>query len=355
MATLNGFRLLTARIPEPRVGAWHASVTIDHDAALTGAALIDLDGVTFSGTVLRSGVHGGHVSVRVVGGAGGLSKELGAKAYTSTKASTVLGDILREAGETLSSTVDVSLTSGVLARWERSAGAASHALVSLIDELGLTWRVLRDGTIWIGKATYPEANAGAYVLRDEDWTSGAILISPEAPLLEPGTTFRGQQIEQVETVWQSNKLTAEAFVNSPRSTLERFLGSIRRRIDYSREYPARVVKQNTDGTLQLVPDDDVVKGAGLDKVPMRFGLPGITAEVLPGARCRLVFAAGDPSRPEVIAFEAGAALKSIQIEALVELKLKSIAVKVGANPDAALPLAAGSASQPSASFYITTP
>src|SRR5690606_7995104 len=127
-----------------------------------------------------------------------------------------------------------------------------------------------------------------------------------APLLEPGTTFRGQRVVQVIHRLTSGSLRTEAWATSPAGSLQRFLSHIRRGIDYSRAYPCRVSAQNADLTLQLVPDDPVMKGSGLDRVPIRYPAPGMELKVSSGARCMLEFEGGDPARPVVTAWDSGA-------------------------------------------------
>jgi len=92
-------------------------------------------------------------------------------------------------------------------------------------------------------------------------------------------------------------LRTEAHAVSASSALNRALRGLRQKIDYSRLYPCKVAAQNGDGTLSLVPDDARMKGHGLERVKIRYGLPGFKANVRGGARVRLGFDAGDPSRP----------------------------------------------------------
>jgi hypothetical protein len=297
MATANAQNLIAAEIRLPRIGAWHADIDTDGEDVLTSPVRIEIDGVEFVGAVVRTGNNGSRVRTRVVGGAGGLSTELPAKSYSSAtgvEVRTLVGDLLREAGETLSATSDQALLSRRLPRWHREHAVASHSLVRILDAVQASWRVLRDGTVWVGPATYPEATV-AHVLIDEDWASGHSTIAPERPELEPGVTFRGQKIELVvHRVDREGALRTEAWVTSANSVLERFLARIRQSIDYTALWPCRVVTRNADGTLQLVPDDERMKGSGLDKVPMR-GAPEFVAKA--GDRVRFGFEGGDPSRP----------------------------------------------------------
>ena len=78
--------------------------------------------------------------------------------------------------------------------------------------------------------------------------------------------------------------------------IDAYLG---RRVDYFAFYPATVTNQAADGTLEVLPDDQQIRGGGMASVPVRYGLPGFRAEVPDGARCMVGFDAGDPKRPYV--------------------------------------------------------
>lgn len=65
-------------------------------------------------------------------------------------------------------------------------------------------------------------------------------------------------------------------------------------VDYLAGYRCKVVAQNADGSLELIPQDPRIPP--VSKVPIFYGLPGVTAEVSPGAWVLLEFANGDPQR-----------------------------------------------------------
>lgn len=319
MGTANGFGLLGCEIAMPRTGAWHGDVEAELEADLSALVTLVIDGETFVGTSLpgRSGPNGARMVARIVGGKGGLSTELSAQGYESAagvRVSAILGDILRATGETLSSTADTATLSRRLPRWHRSAGPASHALVQLADAVGADWRVLADGSVWIGPATWPEQTV-EHVLEDEDWARGCLYIAPEKPDLRPGVTFLGQQIETVtHRVNRDGFLRTEAHITSLRSAFARMMGRIRRDVDYSRMYRCRVATQHADGTLQLVPDDDKMKGRGLDKVRIRLGLPGFRVEVPEGSYCMLGFDGGDPEEPYAGLWDSESAVTKVTFE-----------------------------------------
>ena len=68
-------------------------------------------------------------------------------------------------------------------------------------------------------------------------------------------------------------------------------------VDYYAQYPAQVIVQAADGTLDVQPEDPRVPP--MQGVPIRYGLPGVTVKVAPGGRVLLGFEGGNPQRPIV--------------------------------------------------------
>lgn len=295
-ATANGRDISAATIIMARVGAWSAEVIVDDETALTGRVTLEIDGQTFLGSVVRSGVFAGRVSARIVGGAGGLKKKLPAKSYSNgPSCQQVLGDILRESSETLAGSSSSAVLATRFARWHREEDTARHAIEAVAEKTEADWRVLADGTIWFGTDSYPEQKLEHDVV-DEDWARGVITIDPAKPELRPGVTFLGLPVEEVRHYLTTHGLRTEASAESLAGHYRRLMGEAYRRIDYSRMYPGKVTRQNADGSIQVVLDDALVKSPGLDHVPIRGGLPG-SVKVSGGTRCHIGFEAGDPSRP----------------------------------------------------------
>lgn len=93
-------------------------------------------------------------------------------------------------------------------------------------------------------------------------------------------------------------------MNDPLSQLRRIVeGWLGPRLDRLALYPARVVHQQTDGTLDLVPDDSRISPC--QGVPLRLGIPGATATVPDGGRVLLGYAGGDPRQPIATLWESG--------------------------------------------------
>lgn len=297
---------IQAELRHPRMGAWHCDLDLDANEKVTGKIRFELDDLEFTGTVIEdhSGTEGSRAKLKVVAGNGNLTKQIKAHAYSATsgvKIGTVVADVLKECGEDLSDVSNKAVLERKLERWQVSGGAAQEALTRLAEHTGCAWRVMRDGTVWFGEETWPEVEPAGTVTQ-ESWHEGHVELASETPNMVPGTVYRGQKIEQV-THRYGTSLRTEIRTNSANSAFKNLFKSRQHEIDFSREYPCEVVSQNPDGTLMLLPDDEIMRASGLDHVPIRYGIPGIKAKISKGARCHLAFAAGDSTRPFVCSWE----------------------------------------------------
>jgi hypothetical protein len=91
----------------------------------------------------------------------------------------------------------------------------------------------------------------------------------------------------------------------PLAAIERVIEYVTRDRLYLRTFEAEVLRQADDGTLDLMPDDERVRGTGLQGVPIYHGLPGVTVRVVAGARVLLQFVSGDPSKPFASLWRSG--------------------------------------------------
>lgn len=87
-----------------------------------------------------------------------------------------------------------------------------------------------------------------------------------------------------------------------KAAVESMVRTLTARYDYAGAYEATVKSQNpTDLTVGVVFDDP--RFDPQDGVPLRYGAPGVTAKVSPGARVTVMFANQDPSKPRVCFWE----------------------------------------------------
>lgn len=105
--------------------------------------------------------------------------------------------------------------------------------------------------------------------------------------------------------------------------LSAFSGLVSRlmqRIDYLALYPAEVIAQAGDGSLDLKPDD--ARMPGLTRVPLRYAVPGLRVKVKRGARVLLGFENGDASRPVATLWEEEG-LVSLAFDATADVFIKA--------------------------------
>ncbi len=330
-ATANGLNVLVGTIRAPRVGVWQAEVELDGEDAskANGSITLVTGSVTWKGTAIESGAFVGRVKVRMFGGAGGLGKATAARFYHAIPARTVITDLLGEGGETLSSTSDAGKLGTILPFWTRHAGTVSEGLGNVLDEIGATWRVLPDGTIWIGTETWPAATAADVVVESEDPKDSRIVFSSTDPSLLPGTTFRDRKVSRVEHAISASKTRTTAWFDSGeaaadplRAALDVLVRQATKHFDFYAIRAGKVVSQNGDGTLEIKLDDADMPG--MSKVPIAYGVPGISAKVKKGARVHVSFADGSPTKPRAVVIDSAE---------VIELQVNTGMVKVAGASD----------------------
>jgi hypothetical protein len=300
--TINGKPSIEAQITMPAQGAWRARVAVDDQTAPDGPVEISAaDGaVKWAGTAYRSGVFGGAVFAFVIGGAGGLATQLEPRFYRGATVELVLRDALSAGGERLSDSSDRAILGAVLAAWTRARGTLGECLAAICRATGATWRVLSDGSVWLGKESWPPAPLD-YTEMNVDPSAGRIEIWTEVPSLIPGVTLGGRRVSKVEHRIGAGVRTSAWYVEDgvPGDDIAAALPALVRHhtahVDYLAHYVARVDTQNADGTLDLTPEDSRLPV--LTRVPILYGIPGVSATVAAGSRVLVVFANGDPARP----------------------------------------------------------
>lgn len=100
-------------------------------------------------------------------------------------------------------------------------------------------------------------------------------------------------------------------------------------------YPAEVAGQNEDGTLELKPLHPRV--AGVSRVPIRYGVPGVRAQVRRGSLVLLGFEAGDARVPYASLF-AAESIDSLTVTASAKVVVKAPEIYL-ADEEGAQPLA----------------
>lgn len=318
-ATANGVIVLDGDIKMPRVGAWRATLDLQTDdpKLVTGKVDVAIGSLVWSGTSFEVGTFVGRTKVLVVGGEGGLRKPTKPRFYHAMPARTIAQHLLEEGGEALASTSSISKTFDF---WTRSAATVSEGLEHVVDELGAIWRILPDGTFWIGTETWPSSEPKNLLILSENPDDASIVVASDEPTLTPGTTFRGKRVEEVEIRIAPEGVRTKAWFqrtsveggDALRAHLANLVRQETHHTDLYAIRAAKVASQNGDGSLELTLDDPSFPG--MSKVPIAYGIPGVTAEVLAGARVHVGFEGGSPAKPYAVVID-GSKLKTITIKA----------------------------------------
>lgn len=189
---------LRAHLPQRR--AWWAWVDLDTATTPSGqVTIMAAGGMSLTGTVKKpSDVFLDSARIRVVGGAGGLDKIMTPSAFENAQLLDPLNAILGAAGEALSSTVSESVTAVLLSKWSVTATSTARSIDALCSaasaQLGqdIGWRILGDGTVWLGAETWPAQTmpSGADVLEQYP-SEGRYVIGSTTPFLLPGVNLDG--------------------------------------------------------------------------------------------------------------------------------------------------------------------
>jgi hypothetical protein len=309
----------SGRVLIPRRGVWSADLVLDVEAVPEGGLLTLQRGdgtPLLVGTARRAAARSGRVELRLVGGAGGLARALGPKSYRSPTVQLLLQDLATEAGETLSSTLAPGLRTQVLPAWVRRAGLASHCLAGLARALGVTWRVLPDGTLWLGEETWPEVDPDHELLGDHATSASAEIATDTLPgELVPGTTFLGRRVSLVEhtiepdrsrTLVRFERADAEdpELAEAATGPLAGLIRQVTQRTAYQALWAGKVVSQDDLGRIDVVLDRSDMPS--LSAVPLLAPAPGVGLKVVAGARVLVSFANGDPQYPVAALWEPGA-------------------------------------------------
>ncbi len=308
VATLNGNRVTSARADISAFGCWYANASVDGEVALSGAVELKIADLTLRGTVLSGGPAKGRSHYRIVAGAGGWGRSIKKEGYANdagVKLSTVLGDAAALVGETLDAST-MSASDKVGPSYTREAGPACHLLE--LEAKG-AWYVREDGVTCIGRRAASTLKVNA-THGPVDLARGTVTLAAESiASILPGLVVDGLTVVDVmheisaegglrSTVWGARASGESRQVAAMRAIFDQ--------LDPDRKFRGvteyRVVTLEGERlNLQAI---RVSTGMpDLRRVPVRPGVAGCKATVLPGARVLVGFVDSDPGRPYVAAFE----------------------------------------------------
>ena len=194
-----------------RQGNWTIVVVLadSPDRLPSGRVDVTFFGLVYKGTIMRAGTsRDGVCEVSVAGGAGGLWRELPPLMHSGNPPVRLVltgpQGVLTLAGETLSPDSTSSVLSQSLAQWPRRGGEAGYLVDDVIREVGASWRVLPDGSVWVGVDQYEDAyklvdGRRVTLVADVDYTSlmtGNRYLRQRVAPLGPFPARPGQRLPQ---------------------------------------------------------------------------------------------------------------------------------------------------------------
>jgi len=200
LVQLNGLPVSRARISLPRVGVWRAEVALAQAEAFgEGRGTLQFGpSLSLTGTVRRSGSADGAGLLMLVGGSGNLYRTARPRAYRQAPCRIPLSDLLAEAEETLSPFAHREVLDAALPAWVTPSLPICQCLAVLLGRASASWRVLPDGTFWVGNEAWPEAPDFNHILLTEVPLADAFELFTQEPALLPGQTFRERRVSYVE-------------------------------------------------------------------------------------------------------------------------------------------------------------
>lgn len=304
-ATLAGVTCSRARVQIPAWGLWWGDVDLVDEVRVEGKTTLVIGGVTMACSIVSGGPSHGSSAYRVVGGAGGWRREVPEKPYHDdggVKLRNILVDAATAAGESISG---VANTVRVGPHYARERGPASQVLAIhaprnwYVDFAGVTQIGQRSATTYSGSAARTRVDPAGLVVE---------LATEDLAGLVPGVQVDGGlPATDVEYYLDAKHLTTRVYSGArPSRRLDAFR-QIFESLDPWRRYRAlaeyRVTKQ--DGERYDLQITRVATGLpDLPRVPVRPGVPGARCDVPAGAVVLVAFADGDPSRPNIVAWDA---------------------------------------------------
>jgi hypothetical protein len=361
--TLAGVAVVSGDLILPLVG--NCSAHLHADAPVSeGRAVLRWLGTDLQGTILRAGESEGRTTALWVGGAGGLSEDIPAQPYGATSLRLPLADALAAAGESLSTTSTASALAYQLDSWPRLARAAGAELDALADAAGAVWRVLPDGSVFFGVDTFAAQAGTDYTLIAEDHGGAWSLIGPDTLAVLPGQTMNGRRAGSVVYTISAEASRARVWWLAEGATEDPvragLAGFVDERIslaglDYLALYPARVVVQRDNGTVDVQPDSDKIPP--MTERPYRGPCHGAKLTLPAGSRVTIAFLSKSLRSAVVLpAFEpSGAGHKAAgRVGDPCKITAGSLATWMG-QVEAAITALMGVVPTPSASTFLTSP
>jgi len=336
---INGARVSACSITMPYYGAWVADVDVVGSAEIASPVSLVVGDLTLVGTVVRQAEFTGDRKARIVGGGGGWGNTIPSKGYShviGVKASTIVGDAAREAGESI--VLENDRTLGLLyAREEAPAERALNLVIGnewWIDPVGVTQTKAREATAVVAPFTLISRNGAldSFDIATESiagWLPGRTFSSPTVP--EPQTissvTIEASNDGKIRLRVLGTSVAIERLRTSIRAIIRAEIASLSYGVTWEYTIAPSLGMPGVTKTVDVVPVAGSIMPA-ITKVPLSPGL-GDVAPPLAGAKCRVRFVNGNPWQPEVVSL-GGTTEHLMTVEACALLIYNTLAALMAA-------------------------
>jgi len=312
-------------------GPWWADLQVDAEDLPSGRVIIAADGgLSLVGTVAQAGAYNLTTTIRIIGGAGGLGTEV-VGAFQGAQLRDPLAEVMRASGETQSGTIADEVLAVPLPSWTLGRCTAKQALDQLAtaaaQHLGqsIGWRVLPDGTVWIGAETWPaQSLPEGSVVSNYSPAAGRAVIGCPTLFLAPGVDVEGiGRIAGVDHAIAPHGLSSTAWAAAQLDPIDKLAQAVLEHLglayagapilDRTALFRARVDAVASDGTtVDVTPES--ARLSPMQKVTLRHGPAAGTVKT--GAVVLVGWEAGDPGRVYAVPhYEAGAAFSKVVVGA----------------------------------------
>jgi hypothetical protein len=302
MIRINGIPVIELMLHMPLNGAWSADIHCHESAlfAIDSQVTISLPEQDFIGKIERCAAYSSRLHIRVIGGSVDFGDSVSAKNYSNVSVDQLLSELNAKTDQAVSKTFPF---------WSRLQSTVGVSIQMIAKQLGVNWRVNPDSTLRIRAESFVVVQPDAVeTYRDE--AGGMIELAIEKAVVVPGVKVGNDLVgDTVYLLQESGRLVCRYWTEARGRLLERYVKAVMKDSIYFGKYPSTVASQSADGSLDLVPEDPIVKGTGLSKVKLRHGLPGCEVKVPPGERVLLGFDNGDPTKPYASLWDSGNVLE----------------------------------------------
>jgi hypothetical protein len=304
--TLDNNPVIDLDLHLPLNGAWSAEVQVASDTELApgDVLVLALPGLDLNCRVVRAGIFAGRLRVRLTGGSTDWSAPQEVRHYRETTVGAVLADV----------DVDLEVPDSTrLPYWTRAPGTTGSTVQALATHLGVNWRVNPNETVRMSAEAPAAVDTTDLVEVARDAARGLVEAAPEFAVVLPGVLVGEDSVGDVLYRQSEDGAFRVRYYTEARArlrhALERVIRWVMRDTLFLGLYTAQVIRQAADGSLDLLPTDDRLRAQGLQAVPIRHGLPGVTVQVPAGELILLGFDAGDPAQPYAALWHSGQATK----------------------------------------------